>query len=122
MRSVATEPVRPGTRGVGRLAAALVVVLAAAFAVAVGSPPAAAQDDGGGPSTTLVPIEDQRGTGRPSIIPTPSTARGEVRDGEPGSAAQYAVLAMTVAGVATIVLLARRESRRKLAARSVTRE
>lgn len=118
MRSVVTDRFR---RALVVATAALAAVTIALASLAFGPAGAAgAQDDGspaGSASTTLVPIEEQPGQGRPSIIPTPSAANGrEVRDGEPGSTAQYAALALTVAGMAAIFVLVRRESRRKLAA------
>lgn len=109
MRFVIATERRPGL-----LAAAMVALL---VAVGAGAAPAGAQGDAGTP-TTLVPIEEQTGQGRPSIIPTPSMADDEVEPGQPGSAAQYAVLFGTMAGMVGIVLLVRRESRRKAANRT----
>lgn len=100
-----------------RLLAALVAALFSVLALGVGAVPVGAQGDSG-PPTTLVPIEEQTGQGRPSIIPTPSMADAEIEPGQPGSPAQYAVLFGTMAGMVGIVLLVRRESRRKAANRT----
>ncbi len=64
------------------------------------------------PETTVVPLPAGEPAGRPSIIPTPNSG-GTVEPGEPGSGAQYAVLALTVGGLAAIVMLIARDSRRK---------
>lgn len=73
-----------------------------------------------GVDTTLVAVEDQNQQQTPSIIPTPNSGDGEIEDGDPGSAAQYTALGLTVAGLAVIVLMIARESRRKRDRRTPT--
>jgi len=91
----------------------LLLLVVAAVVVAVGlfsgvPSTAAAQN----PPTTVLPLppEEQQ---KPSIIPLPNSGHEPVVEGDPGSAAQYAVLFGTMGGMVAIALLVLRESRRK---------
>jgi hypothetical protein len=53
-----------------------------------------------------------QGGGGPDIIPAPNSGSEPVREGDRGSASQFAVLGGILLGFATIFLLIRRESRK----------
>jgi hypothetical protein len=85
--------------------------LAATVLLAVGAFTLACPAVGAQAPTTTIPADRDPGTD--SIIPLPNSGREPVNEGDPGSASQYVVLGVTVVGMAAIVLLVRRESRRK---------
>jgi hypothetical protein len=91
-------------------ALAVAVFAVAAFGLAWLTEPAGAQNS---PTTTIVPIDDQEQPRSPSIIPLPNSGSEPAESGDPGSAAQYGVLVITMGGLVVIGLLVARESRRK---------
>lgn len=90
------------------LVAALLLTAVALVLAPNAAPSAGAQ----APTTTIVPLPDGGAQG-PTIIPLPNSGRQPVVDGDPGSGAQYAVLAATVGGLLAVGLLVARESKRK---------
>ena len=80
----------------------LVVVLLPALAV----PGAAAQEPSEEPLTAPTITA-------PTILPQPNSGEPPAFEGARGSTTQYVVLGLTVGGMATIVLLVARESKRK---------
>ena len=103
--SVTPLPRRPARArpALGVLAA---VVLAASLAVAS---PVSAQSDPS-PDPTLAPLESDLPLG--DIIPRPNSGRAPDSPNDPGGWQQYMVLGLIVAGVALIIVLVARESRR----------
>ena len=86
-----------------------VLVFAFGFAVTFGF----AVPAGASTTTTIVPLPDQSQQQAPRIIPLPDSGSPPQRQGDPGTATQYAVLFGTMGAMVLIALLIRRESNRK---------
>ena len=87
------------------------VALVAALAVPVG-----AADEEDEPATTTQQVVDEDSP-LGDIIPRPNSGRAPDSPNDPGGWQQYMVFGLIVAGMAAIVLLVRRSSKRALTAR-----
>ena len=99
------------------LIASLVVGAVARSAGILGNSPAASAQTA--PTTTIVPLPDEPAQ-RPSIIPLPNSGREPERQGDPGSAAQYAVMGGIILGLGLIGVLVARDSKRHAANKTHT--
>lgn len=93
---------------------ALVLPVAAWCGTAPWSAPAGAQ---AAPTTTVVPLPENP-TKAPSIIPMPNSGREPQVEGDPGSAAQYAVMVGIIGGLGAIGFLVARDSKKHRANRT----
>lgn len=75
--------------------------------------PAAAQSTGSTVPSTTQPPDFIPADSSPSIIPNPNSGVEPTADGDRGSARQYVVFGIMIGGMCAIVLLVRRESRKK---------
>jgi hypothetical protein len=97
------------------LAVAVVLTGLSLAAVALAAGPATAQEDEQ-PVTTTLPVSDEDSP-LGDIIPRPNSGRAPDSPNDPGGWQQYLVFALIIGGMAAIVMLVRRSSRRALASR-----
>lgn len=98
----------------------LLVVLLATAIVTVGTAgPVLAQDEPEDGTTTTEVVRDEDSP-LGDIIPRPNSGQAPDSPNDPGGWQQYLVFGAIIAGMAAIVLLVRRESRRALARREGT--
>ncbi|QGG94879.1 hypothetical protein [Actinomarinicola tropica] len=97
-----------------RLVVAALSLICALLVAAV--PASATPQPGQEDVTTTVPVSDEDSP-LGDIIPRPNTGRAPDSPNDPGGWQQYLVFALLLGGMAAIVLLVRRESRRARAAR-----
>lgn len=94
----------------------LLLALLGAVLVTGVAPSAAAQDGGEGGTTTTELVSDEDSP-LGDIIPRPNSGQAPDSPNDPGGWQQYLVFGAILFGLAAIVLLVRRESRRSLARR-----
>ena len=101
--------------GAGRvLLAAVIVLLVAAVAAIAASGPVAAQESSntGDETTTSAVVESDGPSPAGNILPRPGSGQAPESSGDPGGWLQYVVFALILAGLALIVLLVIRESKK----------